>query len=80
MNYVYINRVLIEPITKNILDIEKLKVFKTFESALADINEYLKLHKLNSTYDKHIEFKDERLYVFQNFMDDQYIFIERHSI
>jgi hypothetical protein len=69
-----------EPISKNIFDIEKLKVFKTFESALADINEYMKLHKLHSTYDKHIEFKGERLYVFQNFIDDQYIFIERCNI
>ena len=35
---------------------------------------------IHSSYDKHIEFKEDRIYVFQNYIDDQYIFIERHHL
>jgi len=65
---------------KNILDIDKLRVFKTFELALIDIKEYMQIHNINSTYDKHIQFKGDRIYIFQNYIEDQYIFIERHII
>ena len=80
MNYVYINRIHMEKQIKNILDIEKLRVFQTFESALTDINDYMDKKHIQSTYDKHIDFKEDRIYVFQNYIDDQYIFIERHVI
>ena len=80
MNYIYINRIHMGTHIKNILDIDKLRVFQTFESALTDINDYMDTNHIHSTYDKHIEFKNERIFMFQNYIDDQYIFIERHHL
>tara|TARA_B110001469_G_scaffold30424_1_gene30986 strand:- start:200 stop:415 length:216 start_codon:yes stop_codon:yes gene_type:complete len=65
---------------KNILDIDKLRVFQNFEAALSDIKGYMDTQHIHSSYDKHIEFKEDRIYVFQNYIDDQYIFIERHHL
>ena len=80
MNYIYINRIHMGKQIKNILDIDKLRVFQNFEAALTDIKEYMDTQHIQSTYDKHIEFKEDRIYVFQNYIDDQYIFIERHHL
>jgi len=80
MNYIYINRIHMGKQIKNILDIDKLRVFQNFESALSDIKDYMDTKHIQSTYDKHIEFKEDRIYVFQNYIDDQYIFIERHHL
>ena len=37
MNYIYINRIHMGTQIKNMLDIDKLRVFQNFEAALTDI-------------------------------------------
>jgi len=69
-----------KPMEKHILNIEPLDIYSSFEKALISINQYMNEHKIHSSYDKHIEFRDNRIYIYQNFMDEQYIFIERCSI
>jgi hypothetical protein len=80
MNYVYIPRIVMKHMEKHILDIEPLHIYSSFETALININQYIHKHKIIATYNKHIEFRDNRIYIYQNHIDDQFIFIERCSI
>jgi len=61
------------------MEIENLQLFTTFEEALSKIKRHMDKNKLiqstNTQFNEH-----NRYYVYENFIEEEFIWIERHTI
>jgi len=75
---VYIIRVCLHPL-RNPMTIENLQLFTTFEESISKINRHMKKHNLIQSNNK-IFNEMNRYYVYENFIEEEFIWIERHTI
>ena len=75
---IYIIRICLHPL-RNPMEIENLQLFTTFEEALSKIKRHMDKNKLiqstNTQFNEH-----NRYYVYENFIEEEFIWIERHTI
>ena len=75
---VFIIRICLHPL-RNPMTIENLQLFTTFEEALSKIKRHMEKNKLiksnNDQFNEH-----NRYYVYENFIEEEFIWIERHPI
>jgi len=74
----FIIRICLLPL-RNPMNIDNLQLFTSLDSALNSIKQYMIEHKL--TKSDNCEFNENnRYYVYENFMEEEFIWIERHII
>lgn len=75
---IYIVRICLQPL-RNPLVIDNIPVFGTYEDAYSHAEKFMKTNKMsfqpNTTFDDR-----NRNYVYQDFIDEQFIWIEKHII
>ena len=75
---IFIIRICLHPL-RNPMTIENLQIFSTFEEALSKIKRHMEKNKLiqstNTQFNEH-----NRYYVYENFIEEEFIWIERHKI
>jgi len=75
---VYIIRICLHPL-RNPMTIENLQVFTIFEDALSKIRRHME--KYNLIQSTRTQFNESnRYYVYENFIEEEFIWIERHKI
>ena len=75
---IFIIRICLHPL-RNPMTIENLQIFTTFEEALSKIKRHMDKNKLiQSNNDQFNE--NNRYYVYENFIEEEFIWIERHTI
>ena len=78
MTYIYIIRYCLIPL-RNPLTIDNLPIFLLFEDAHQEVSEYINLHKFKKS--DSTKFNDNnRYYVYEDFIDEQFIWIERFNL
>ena len=75
---IYIIRMCLLPL-RNPMTIENLQLFTTFEGAHAKIRRHMDKHNLIHSNNKQFNEKN-RYYVYENFIEEEFIWIERHTI
>jgi hypothetical protein len=78
MGYIYIIRNCLLPL-RNPLTIDNLLIFLSFDEAYHVISEYITLHKL-SMCDTDKFNVNNRYYVYEDFIEEQFIWIERFNL
>lgn len=78
MTYIYIIRNCLLPL-RNPLTIDNLLIFLSFDEAYHVISEYITSHKLNMCDTNKFD-ENDRYYVYEDFMDEQFIWIERYNL
>ena len=78
---IYIVRVFLES-SKNPLEAENIRVFSDFEEAKKNIIDFCKKNKLNVKNNDNLEinFSNNRYYMYEDFLSEQFIWIEKHNI
>ena len=75
---IYIIRICLHPL-RNPMTIENLQIFTTFEDAFSKIKRHMDKNKLIQS--TNTQFNDRnRYYVYENFIEEEFIWIERHTI
>tara|TARA_Y100000389_G_scaffold129980_1_gene127387 strand:- start:771 stop:1019 length:249 start_codon:yes stop_codon:yes gene_type:complete len=75
---IYIVRICLQPL-RNPLVIDNMPVFGTYEGAYSYAEKFMKTNKM--TIQTNTSFDDRnRNYVYQDFIDEQFIWIEKHNI
>ena len=75
---VYIIRICLHPL-RNPMTIENLQVFTTFEDALSKIKRHMEKYNLIQSNNNQFN-ENNRYYVYENFIEEEFIWIERHTI
>jgi hypothetical protein len=75
---IFIIRICLHPL-RNPMTIENLQIFTTFEEAYEKIKRHMEKNKLiqstNTQFNEH-----NRYYVYENFIEEEFIWIEKHTI
>lgn len=74
---IYIVRIFLES-QNNPLNIEDIIIFKKFEEAKDNVIEFCKKNKLKLKDDN--KFINNRYYMYEDFLSEQFIWIEKHNI
>ena len=78
LQQIFIIRICLQPL-RNPMTIENLQLFTTFEEAHEKIKRHMTKHNLiQSNNDQFNE--GSRYYVYENFIEEEFIWIERHTI
>ena len=76
--HIYIIRICLHPL-RNPMTIDNLQLFTTFEDAHTKIKRHMEKYNLiqsgNTQFNEH-----NRYYVYENFIEEEFIWIERHTI
>ena len=76
--HIYIIRICLHPL-RNPMTIDNLQLFTTFEEALSKIKRHMEKNKLIQSTNTQFN-GDNRYYVYENFIEEEFIWIERHTI
>ena len=81
---IYIVRIFLES-SKNPLEAENIKVFSDFEEAKKCIIDFCKKNNLNvnnndNSETKFCKFCNNRYYMYEDFLSEQFIWIEKHIL
>ena len=75
---IYIVRICVQPL-RNPLVIDNMPVFGSYEEAYSYAEKFMKTNKMS--IQSNTSFDDmNRNYVYQDFIDEQFIWIEKHTI
>ena len=74
---IYIVRIFLES-QNNPLNIEDIIIFKKFEEATDNVIEFCEKNKLKLKDDN--KFINNRYYMYEDFLSEQFIWIEKHNI
>jgi len=78
LQQIFIIRICLQPL-RNPMTIENLQLFTTFEGAFSKIKRHMTKHNLIQSNNN--QFNDNnRYYVYENFIEEEFIWIERHTI
>ena len=77
MNEIFIVRICLLPL-RNPLTLDNLQIFTTFQGAYDLVKQFMDTHKLSIKDNSFNE--TNRYYVYEDFMNEQFIWIERHAI
>ena len=75
---IFIIRICLHPL-RNPMTIENLQIFSTFEEALSKIKRHMEKNKLVQSTNTQFNGAN-RYYVYENFIEEEFIWIERHTI
>ena len=75
---IYIIRICLHPL-RNPMTIENLQIFTTFEEAHEKIKRHMDKNKLIRSNNNQFN-ESNRYYVYENFIEEEFIWIERHTI
>lgn len=77
---IYIVRIFLES-SKNPLEAEDIKIFSALEEAKKYIIEFCKINKLKvNNHNSETNFCNNRYYMYEDFLSEQFIWIEKHNI
>jgi len=76
--HIYIIRICLYPL-RNPMTIENLQIFTTFEEALSKIKRHMDKHNLIKSNNNQFN-ENNRYYIYENFIEEEFIWIERHII
>lgn len=78
MNKLFIVRICLLPL-RNPLIIDNLDIFTTFQEAYDSVKKFMDISKLSIRKDNSFNEKN-RYYVYEDFISEQFIWIEQHEI
>ena len=78
---IYIVRIFLEP-SKNPLKAEDINVFSDFEEAKKNVIDFCEKNKLNLKNNDNSEtnYCNNRYYMYEDFLEEHFIWIEKHNI